>query len=45
MKPGLKRIEATLHDLATKYNVSAERVRQLEVNAMKKLKTAMSLAA
>lgn len=28
----------TLHDLAKKYNVSAERVRQLEKNAMKKLK-------
>ena len=41
----LKENKATLHDLAAKYNVSAERVRQLEVNAMKKLKTAMSLAA
>ncbi len=30
--------KATLHELATKYNVSAERVRQLETNAMKKLK-------
>ena len=30
--------KATLHDLAAKYNVSAERVRQLENNAMKKLK-------
>lgn len=28
----------TLHDLADKYGVSAERVRQLEKNAMKKLK-------
>jgi RNA polymerase sigma-32 factor len=31
----------TLHDLAAKYKVSAERVRQLEVNAMKKLKAAL----
>ena len=29
---------ATLHDLAAKYNVSAERIRQLEKNAMNKLK-------
>ena len=28
----------TLHDLAAKYNVSAERIRQLEQNAMKKMK-------
>ncbi|MBU2332959.1 MAG: RNA polymerase sigma factor RpoH, partial [Gammaproteobacteria bacterium] len=27
-----------LHDLAAKYNVSAERIRQLEKNAMNKLK-------
>jgi RNA polymerase sigma-32 factor len=33
--------KATLHDLAAKYNVSAERIRQLEANAMKKLKGAM----
>lgn len=31
----------TLHDLAAKYNVSAERIRQLEKNAMKKLKSAL----
>jgi RNA polymerase sigma-32 factor len=31
--------KATLHDLAAKYSVSAERIRQLEANAMKKLKT------
>jgi RNA polymerase sigma-32 factor len=31
----------TLQDLASKYSVSAERVRQLEKNAMKKLKSAM----
>lgn len=30
--------KATLHDLAAKYNVSAERIRQLEKNAMDKLK-------
>lgn len=30
--------KATLHELAAKYNISAERVRQLETNAMKKLK-------
>lgn len=28
----------TLHDLAEKYNISAERVRQLEKNAMKKIR-------
>ncbi len=31
----------TLHDLAAKYNVSAERIRQLEKNAMNKLKTSL----
>lgn len=30
--------KSTLHDLAAKYNVSAERIRQLEKNAMEKLK-------
>ena len=30
--------KATLHDLAGKYEVSAERIRQLEQNAMKKLR-------
>ena len=30
--------KATLHDLAAKYNVSAERIRQLEKNAMEKVK-------
>ncbi|PKM29482.1 MAG: RNA polymerase sigma factor RpoH [Gammaproteobacteria bacterium HGW-Gammaproteobacteria-11] len=30
--------KATLHDLAAKYQVSAERIRQLEKNAMNKLK-------
>jgi RNA polymerase sigma-32 factor len=33
--------KATLHELADKYQVSAERIRQLEKNAMKKLKAAM----
>jgi len=33
--------KATLQDLAEKYHVSAERIRQLEKNAMKKLKIAM----
>jgi DNA-directed RNA polymerase, sigma subunit (sigma70/sigma32) len=30
--------KATLHELAAEYNVSAERIRQIENNAMKKLK-------
>ena len=34
--------KATLQDLAQKYDVSAERVRQLEKSAMKKLQNAMS---
>ena len=29
--------KATLHDLADKYGVSAERIRQIEANALKKL--------
>jgi RNA polymerase sigma-32 factor len=33
--------KSTLHDLAAQYQVSAERIRQLEKNAMKKLKDAM----
>ena len=33
--------KATLHDLAAQYDVSAERIRQLEKNAMKKLKNAI----
>lgn len=37
--------KATLHDLAARYNVSAERIRQLEKNAMKKLKEAVILEA
>jgi RNA polymerase sigma-32 factor len=34
----LKEEKATLHTLADKYGVSAERVRQLENKAIKKLK-------
>jgi RNA polymerase sigma-32 factor len=34
--------KTTLQDLADKYQVSAERVRQLEANAMKKLRNAMA---
>ncbi|MDY4595328.1 MAG: RNA polymerase sigma factor RpoH [[Pasteurella] aerogenes] len=34
--------KATLQDLAAKYNISAERVRQLETNALKKLKSAVN---
>ena len=30
--------KATLHELAAQYNVSAERVRQIEANALKKLR-------
>ena len=32
----------TLHDLATEYGVSAERIRQIEVAAMKKMKKALA---
>jgi len=33
--------KSTLHELADKYGVSAERIRQLEKNAMKKIRTRM----
>ena len=33
--------KATLHELAAEYNVSAERIRQIEANAIAKLKTQM----
>lgn len=33
--------KATLHELAAQYNVSAERIRQLENNAMRKLKVSV----
>ncbi len=35
--------KATLHELANHYNVSAERIRQLEKSALKKLRTAIEL--
>jgi RNA polymerase sigma-32 factor len=34
--------KATLHQLADKYGVSAERIRQLEANAMKKMRAAIA---
>lgn len=37
--------KATLQELAEKYNVSAERIRQLEQNAMKKLRSASVFVA
>lgn len=37
--------KATLHELADKYGVSAERIRQLEKNAMNKIKAQMQEAA
>ncbi len=37
--------KATLHELAARYNISAERIRQLEQNAMKKIKQAVVLEA
>jgi RNA polymerase sigma-32 factor len=37
--------KATLHELADKYGVSAERIRQLEANAIKKLRGVMVEAA
>ncbi len=36
--------KATLHELAQRFNVSAERIRQLEQNAMKNLRLAMTTA-
>ena len=35
--------KSTLHDLAGQYSVSAERIRQLEQSAMKKLRAAMAV--
>ncbi len=35
--------KATLHELADTYDISAERVRQIEKNAMEKIKDAMSI--
>ncbi len=37
----LSETKSTLHELADQYQVSAERIRQLEKNAMKKIRTAM----
>ena len=37
--------KSTLHELADKYGVSAERIRQLEKNAMKKIKLQMAEVA
>jgi RNA polymerase sigma-32 factor len=33
---------ATLHDLAAEFGVSAERIRQIEVAAMKKMRVALA---
>ena len=35
----------TLHELAAEYGVSAERIRQIEVAAMKKMRKALSVEA
>lgn len=40
-KRWLNESKATLHELASEYGVSAERIRQLEKNAMKKIKVMM----
>jgi RNA polymerase sigma-32 factor len=37
--------KSTLHQLAAQYSVSAERIRQLEKNAMKKLRAAIAIPA
>ena len=37
--------KATLQELADRYQVSAERIRQLEKNALKKLRSAMGAPA
>jgi RNA polymerase sigma-32 factor len=37
--------KATLHELADEYGISAERVRQVEVNAINKLKGLMTANA
>ncbi len=38
----LQEDKQTLHELAAQYNISAERIRQLEKNALGKLKRLMS---
>jgi RNA polymerase sigma-32 factor len=35
----------TLHDLAAEYGISAERIRQIEVAALKKMRKALEPAA
>jgi RNA polymerase sigma-32 factor len=35
----------TLHDLAAEYGVSAERIRQIEVKALQKMRAAMGAEA
>ena len=37
--------KSTLHELAARYGVSAERIRQIEANAMKKLRVSLQAAA
>ena len=37
-------VKATLHELADEYGISAERVRQVESNAINKLKGLMATA-
>ena len=37
--------KATLHELAARYGVSAERIRQIEANAMKKMRVSLQAAA
>ena len=39
----LNESKATLHDLADQYQVSAERIRQLEANALKKMRTSFAV--
>lgn len=43
MRRWLSEKKATLHELAAEYGVSAERIRQLEQNAFKKMKAAMQI--
>ncbi|MBT8091596.1 MAG: sigma-70 family RNA polymerase sigma factor, partial [Gammaproteobacteria bacterium] len=39
----LTETKMTLHELADEFGVSAERIRQIEVNAIKKLRNAMAV--
>lgn len=45
MRRWLAESKATLHELADEYGVSAERIRQIEKNAMKKIRSMMEEAA